>query len=129
MERLDRGEPVLVNLRPDTDPETEYVAFDRPRILRLLARIIADLDELAGYPPSAAKEPDRRQDRRGPASPPPATTDGARSPAEATHGPGTTGGLLGRTGSSGFQAKEASPVGEWIEIRSSPFRDGLGKVR
>jgi hypothetical protein len=51
LERLDRGEPVVVNLRPETDPETEYVAFDRPRVLRVLARIIADLDELAGYPP------------------------------------------------------------------------------
>src|SRR3954451_11702167 len=54
LERLDCGERVVVNLRPETDPETEYVAFDRPRVLRVLARIIADLDELAGYPPSAA---------------------------------------------------------------------------
>src|SRR3954469_20385486 len=54
LERLERGEPVVVNLRPETDPETEYVAFDRPRVLRVLARIIADLDELAGYPPIAA---------------------------------------------------------------------------
>jgi hypothetical protein len=52
--RLDRGERVVVNLRPETDPETEYVAFDRPRVLRVLARIISDLDELAVYPPSAA---------------------------------------------------------------------------
>jgi hypothetical protein len=51
LERLDRGERVVVNLRPETDPETEYVSFDRPRVLRVLARIIADLDELAGYPP------------------------------------------------------------------------------
>jgi hypothetical protein len=55
LERLDRGEPVVVNLRPETDPETEYVAFDRPRVLRVLARIVADLDELAGYPPIAAE--------------------------------------------------------------------------
>ena len=55
LERLDRGERVVVNLRPETDPETEYVAFDRPRVLRVLARIIADLDELAGYPPIAAE--------------------------------------------------------------------------
>jgi hypothetical protein len=53
LERLDRGETVVVNLRPDTDPETESVAFDRPRVLRVLARIIADLDELAGFPPIA----------------------------------------------------------------------------
>ena len=44
-----------MNLRPETDPETEYVAFDRPRVLRVLARIIADLDELAGYPPIGAE--------------------------------------------------------------------------
>jgi hypothetical protein len=50
LERLDRGERV-VNLRPESDPETEYVAFERPRVLRVLARIIADLDDLAGYPP------------------------------------------------------------------------------
>src|SRR3954452_12083873 len=55
LERLDRGEPVVVNLRPETDPETEYMAFDRPRVLRVLARIIADLDELAGSPPIGAE--------------------------------------------------------------------------
>src|SRR3954464_13949307 len=57
LERLERGEQVVVNLRPETDPETEYVAFDRPRVLRGLARIIADLDELAGYPPIGAESP------------------------------------------------------------------------
>jgi hypothetical protein len=41
----------VVSLRPETDPETDYIAFNRPRVLRVLARIIADLDELAGYPP------------------------------------------------------------------------------
>jgi AraC-like DNA-binding protein len=58
LERLDRGEQVVVNLRPESDPETEYVAFDRPRVLRVLARVIADLDELIGFPPIAeeAKE-------------------------------------------------------------------------
>ena len=30
LERLDRGELVVMNLRPETDPDTEYVAFDRP---------------------------------------------------------------------------------------------------
>src|SRR4051812_20705550 len=53
LERLDRGEGVVVNLRPETDPETKYVSFDPPRVLRVLPRIIADLDELAGYPPIA----------------------------------------------------------------------------
>ncbi len=56
LERLERGEKVVVNLRPETDPETEYVAFDRPRVLRVLARIIADLDRLAGFPPIAEEE-------------------------------------------------------------------------
>ena len=56
LERLDRGEMVVVNLRPETDPETEYVSFDRPRVLRVLARIIADHDELAGFPAIAAEE-------------------------------------------------------------------------
>jgi hypothetical protein len=41
---------VIVNLRPDTDPETVFVRFDRPQVLRVLARIAADLDELAGRP-------------------------------------------------------------------------------
>ena len=62
LERLDRGERVVVNLRPETDPETEYVAFDRPRVLRVLARIIADLDDLAGNPPIAEEEATRRED-------------------------------------------------------------------
>src|SRR4029077_8333513 len=52
----ERGEPVVVNLRPETDPETEYVSFDRPRVLRVLARIIADLDGLAGFPAVAEEE-------------------------------------------------------------------------
>jgi hypothetical protein len=56
LERLDRGEQVEVNLRPETDPETECVSFDRPRVLRVLAWIIADLDELAGFPPIAEEE-------------------------------------------------------------------------
>jgi hypothetical protein len=58
LERLDRGERVVVNLRP----ETEYVAFDRPRVLRVLARIIADLDDLAGNPPIAEEEATQRED-------------------------------------------------------------------
>ena len=56
LERLERGEKVVVNLRPENDPETEYVSFDRSRVLRVLARIIADLDVLAGSPPIAEKE-------------------------------------------------------------------------
>jgi hypothetical protein len=79
LERLDRGEQVVVNLRPETDPESEYVAFDRPRVLRVMARIIADLDELAGHPPIAAEgrtegkraEAERARHRRRLAEPDP----------------------------------------------------------
>jgi hypothetical protein len=39
-----------VNLRPESEEETEFVPFDRPRVLRVLARIAADLDELARRP-------------------------------------------------------------------------------
>jgi hypothetical protein len=53
LERLELGEQVVVNLRPESDPETEYVSFNRPRVLRVLARIIAELDGLAGFPPVA----------------------------------------------------------------------------
>jgi AraC-like DNA-binding protein len=56
LELLGRGERVIVNLRPESDSETEYVAFDGPRILRVLGRIIADLDALAGLPPLAEEE-------------------------------------------------------------------------
>jgi len=47
LEQAERGETVVVNLRPDADPETEYVVFERWRILRVLERIAADLDDLA----------------------------------------------------------------------------------
>jgi len=47
LEQLERGEMVVVNLRPDTDEHTEFVRFDHARVLRVLARIIADLDALA----------------------------------------------------------------------------------
>lgn len=47
LHQLERGEDVIVNHRPDTDMETEYVRFDRPRVVRILERITADLDHLA----------------------------------------------------------------------------------
>ena len=78
LERLQRGERVVVNLRPEGDPETEYVSFDRPRVLRVLSRIIADLDRLAGFPPIAGEEAKKRnaearrvRHRRRPAEPDP----------------------------------------------------------
>lgn len=50
LHRLERGENVVVNLRPDEDVETEFVAFDRPRVVRVLERIAADLDTLSLVP-------------------------------------------------------------------------------
>jgi transposase len=48
LQRLERGENVVVNLRPDADVETEFVAFDRPRVVRVLERIAADLETMRG---------------------------------------------------------------------------------
>ena len=36
-----------MNLRPDTEVETEFVRFDRPRVRRVLERIAADLEHLS----------------------------------------------------------------------------------
>jgi hypothetical protein len=57
-------ERVIVNLRPKSDPETEYVAFDGPRVLRVLGRIIADLDALAGLPQSEEESKDEDAEAR-----------------------------------------------------------------
>jgi hypothetical protein len=62
LELSQRGEQVIVNLRPESDAETEYVAFDGPRILRALGRIIADPDALAGLPPQAEEESTEEED-------------------------------------------------------------------
>jgi hypothetical protein len=62
LKRLGRGEMVVVNLRLETDSETEYVSFDCPRVLRVLPRIIADLDDLAGFPPLADAEEAKGED-------------------------------------------------------------------
>jgi AraC-like DNA-binding protein len=69
LERLEQEAHVVVNLRPASAETTEFVPFDRPRVLRVLARIAADLDELARsplVPATAAKQeaPDVRQRRR-----------------------------------------------------------------
>jgi hypothetical protein len=56
LERLEHGEQVVVNLRPDTEDATEYVQFDQARVRRVLARIAADLDTLARQGPET--EPD-----------------------------------------------------------------------
>jgi hypothetical protein len=56
---------VVVNLRPDEDFETEFVAFDRPRVVRVLERIAADLDNLSLVPndPHADKESNHHDPR------------------------------------------------------------------
>lgn len=48
LEQLARGETVVVNLRAATDPKTAWVAFDQARVWRVLKRLAADLDALAG---------------------------------------------------------------------------------
>ena len=50
LERLEHEDHVVVNLRPESEEETEFVPFDRHRVLRVCARIAADLDELARRP-------------------------------------------------------------------------------
>jgi hypothetical protein len=55
--KLHRGERVVVNLRAETDPKTALVAFDQPRVLRVLERIAADLDELAGRTTTTPDDP------------------------------------------------------------------------
>jgi hypothetical protein len=49
--QLERGERVVVNLRPDIEDVTEFVRFDQARVRRVLARIAADLDALALHNP------------------------------------------------------------------------------
>ena len=48
LERLERGESVAATLRPETDPEMEFVVIDRSRVPRVPGRIIAGLDEPPG---------------------------------------------------------------------------------
>src|SRR5215510_836041 len=71
LEQLERGEMVVVNLRPDTDDQSQFTRFDHARVLRVLARIIADLDVLAQREPASEVEnpgensdPYRRHRRR-----------------------------------------------------------------
>jgi len=49
----------VVNLRPETDPETECVSSDRPRAL---ARIMAELDEAKGVTPMVDVEEAKGED-------------------------------------------------------------------
>ena len=49
-------EMVVVNLRPDTDDHPQFTRFDHARVMRVLARITSDLDELARRDPQNAAE-------------------------------------------------------------------------
>jgi transcriptional regulator of heat shock response len=53
LEKLSRGEKVVVNLRPQSDPQTAFVAFDQARVLQVLKRIAADFDQLSGQKTSS----------------------------------------------------------------------------
>jgi len=65
LERLEHEDHVVVNLRPASEEETEFVPFDRPRVLRVLARIAADLDALARRSYENAEElVDGQEERR-----------------------------------------------------------------
>ena len=49
LEQLARGEQVVINLRAESDPKTNYVGVDHAWVLRVLKRITADLDKLSGH--------------------------------------------------------------------------------
>jgi hypothetical protein len=51
LEQLEQRKMVVVNLRPETDDQTQFVQFDHARVLRVLARITSDLDELSRQEP------------------------------------------------------------------------------
>jgi hypothetical protein len=76
LEQLERGERVMVNLLPRFHDDRDFVAFDRPRVLRVLRRIAGDLDELshvsgAGSLPPRPESTDPAEHRRRLAEPPP----------------------------------------------------------
>jgi len=69
LEQLEHADHVVVNLRPASEEETEFVSFDRPRVLRVLARIVADLDALALCSLASAEAlPDGQKERRAASS-------------------------------------------------------------
>jgi transcriptional regulator with XRE-family HTH domain len=70
LKQLEDGEEVSVNLRPDADPETEYVRFDRHRVIRVLERIAADLDQLTQGQPTEVEGDALNEHKRRLAEPP-----------------------------------------------------------
>ena len=70
LEQLEHADHVVVNLRPARE-ETKFVPFDRPHVLRVLARIVADLDALARCSLASAEAlPDGQKERRAAAAEP-----------------------------------------------------------
>ena len=82
LERLERGDQVVVNLRPESDPETEYVSFDRPRVLRVLARTSPTWTVW----PASRRSPRRRPRRETPRPGGSVTGAGWRSPIRRRNG-------------------------------------------
>jgi hypothetical protein len=79
LEQLERGERVIVNLLPRFHDDRDFVAFDRPRVLRVLRRIAGDLDELSQgsgarslLPRPASTDPAEHRRRLAEPPPPPA---------------------------------------------------------
>ena len=69
LEQLEHADHVVVNLRPASEEETGFVPFDRPRVLRALAWIVADLDALARCSLASAEAlPDGQKERRAAAA-------------------------------------------------------------
>jgi|SRR5438876_1107871 len=65
LEQLAHADHVVVHRRPASEEETECVPFDRPRVLRVLARIVADLDAFARCSLARAEAlPDGQKERR-----------------------------------------------------------------
>jgi hypothetical protein len=48
LEKLDRGESVVVNLRPPSDRRTAFVSFNQARVVQVLKRIAGTLARLSG---------------------------------------------------------------------------------
>jgi len=61
---IERGENVVVNLRLDTDEDTEYAPFDRARVMRILERIASDLEGLATGRQIPSEDPTARHRRQ-----------------------------------------------------------------
>jgi len=62
---------VVVNLRPETEVEKEYVRFDHAQVRRVLARMAADLETLVRFPLAEGEQARRAEHRRRPAAPEP----------------------------------------------------------